>query len=399
MSSALTAENAPPAECDGPSHPSGEQEPSLTWRERLYARFRGQPHPLFVFEEGVLPAASAWAGARIWSAAFRDIGLQSGDRIAVSLPPSPAFLYVLIASLWNDLTLALLPAGQEAGSAVSLLDARCCIGNTGLDCAWPVDACGLPDAFPRALRRTCSPPTPDARLLLATSGTTSAQNKAGSRWIALSDRNLFSVLDSHAPLLNLENARLLSLLPWNHAFGLILDLLPAMFAGAEITRERTGGREPERVAAQMSEYDITHLNGVPLQIERLARVPGGLEALQRLRGGVVGGAAVSASLAGLLSSTRLRAGYGQTEASPGITMGQPGEWKANLLGSPVGCQTRVDAQGVLAFQGANACLGVWQNGALTRLPAERWVVTGDTRTAGGAPPVFHRTRAGQFQTE
>ena len=335
-----------------------ENEAVSVWRERLYARFRGQPYPLLVFEEGVLPAASMWTGARVWSAAFCEAGLKAGDRIVLALPPSPTFLYVLIASLWNGFTLALLAPGQEVESAVRSLDARASIGGTALFTSWPIDECGLPVAAPVTLRPAQSPPTPDARLLLATSGTT-----LSPRWIALSDRNLLSVLDSHASPLNLDGARALSTLPWHHAFGLIIDLLPALFAGAEIVRDGRSGRDPEHTLALMNANRITHLNAVPLMVERLLAVSGGDEALRRLQGGVVGGAAVNATLATFLAATRLRAGYGQTEASPGIALGEPGEWEANLLGRPVGCQVRLDDQGALSFAGE---MPVWASGRRAR---------------------------------
>jgi long-subunit acyl-CoA synthetase (AMP-forming) len=97
---------------------------------------------------------------------------------------------------------------------------------------------------------------------------------------------------------------------------------------------------------------------------------------------VVGGAPADAALAAVLAGTRLRAGYGQTEASPGITLGDPGAWRAGALGRPLGCEVRLDADGVLAFRGPNACLGVWTadgsgRGGLTREPPGRWVRTGD----------------------
>jgi acyl-CoA synthetase (AMP-forming)/AMP-acid ligase II len=80
----------------------------------------------------------------------------------------------------------------------------------------------------------------------------------------------------------------------------------------------------------------------------------------------------------VLASTRLRAGYGQTEAAPGIALGPPGRWSANYLGRPLGCTVRLADDGELLFRGDNACVGPWTPGeGLRRLNPDRWVPTGD----------------------
>jgi long-subunit acyl-CoA synthetase (AMP-forming) len=121
-------------------------------------------------------------------------------------------------------------------------------------------------------------------------------------------------------------------------------------------------------------------------VRLLAATDAGRALLGGLRGGVVGGAPADAALAAALAGTRLRVGYGQTEASPGITLGDPGAWRAGALGRPLGCEVRLDADGVLAFRGPNACLGTWVAdgrgaGALTVEPPDRWVRTGDLARA------------------
>ena len=95
-------------------------------------------------------------------------------------------------------------------------------------------------------------------------------------------------------------------------------------------------------------------------------------------GGTVGGAPVSALLASKLATTRLRAGYGQTEASPGIALGKPGQWTRGHLGTPVACETKLTLEGTLAFRGKNACLGYFsgEDGLILESP-NRWVDTHD----------------------
>lgn len=357
------------------------------WQDRLYRRFRGQAYPLVAFHNGVIPAASLWAGMRLWCAAFRSAGLGPGDRIILALPPSPAYVMVLLAALWEGLTLAPLDPKRSAEQALSDLNARLVVGEERMPGAWQPDACGLPLSNRGGLRPAHSPPTPDARLLLQTSGTTNLP-----RWIALSDANLFAVLDSHRDPLNLRGARVLSALPWYHAFGLILDLLPALLAGAEIVRAPEGGRDIAHLLHLMEREQTTHFSAVPLVVQRLTETNKGQDLLSRLRGGVVGGVCVGGALADFLGQTRLRAGYGQTEAGPGLALGKPGQWAAGYLGQPLGCHTRIDAEGLLHFAGPNACLGVWIDGGLQRFDPQRWVCTGDLVWAEG-PRLFYRGRA------
>ncbi|MDF1505805.1 class I adenylate-forming enzyme family protein, partial [Roseisolibacter sp. H3M3-2] len=213
---------------------------------------------------------------------------------------------------------------------------------------------------------------PEARFLVRTSGTAGAP-----RWIALSDANVRAVLDSHVPLLALDGATVLSVLPWHHVFGLVLQLLAALDRGATLVREASHGRDPDAMLAAAAAHGGTHLDAVPHTVRRLAERADDRALLRALRGGIVGGALADAAIARALSDTRLRVGYGQTEAAPGICLGEPAEWRAGHLGRPLGCAVRRDDDGVLAFRGPNACVGEWADGALRVLPPDRWVRTGD----------------------
>jgi long-subunit acyl-CoA synthetase (AMP-forming) len=116
---------------------------------------------------------------------------------------------------------------------------------------------------------------------------------------------------------------------------------------------------------------------VPLLAQRLAATPDGTHVLLRLTGGLVGGAPISEGLVPVLSASRLRVGYGQTEASPGIMVGNPGEFSAGFLGRPLGCEVRIDVDDVLAFRGSNASEGLWMEGSLHRHAPDSWHRTGD----------------------
>jgi long-subunit acyl-CoA synthetase (AMP-forming) len=126
---------------------------------------------------------------------------------------------------------------------------------------------------------------------------------------------------------------------------------------------------------------VTHLHAVPHTARLVADHPDGAALLAGLRAGLVGGAPADAALADRLAGTPVRVGYGQTEASPGVCLGEPGAWRPGALGAPLGCNVRLDDDGVLAFRGPNAHLGLWQDGALAPLPPGRWVRTGDLARA------------------
>lgn len=350
------------------------------WRSRVRDRMRGQPIPLFVFGDATIPAASVWTGSRLWVEWFRGLGLTAGDRVVIALPPSPAWLMVAVACLWEDLTIVpCLPGSpNHVLDAMVRFDARLALAEQEDPAAAVVapDRHGRP-CQPVAARASRFAPSPQTRLILSTSGTCGRPTHA-----ALSDRNLQAVLDSHAPELGItEQDVCLSVLPWTHAFGLVIDLMTAMFAGATIIRDPAGGREPHTLPALAERWGVTRACLVPLQAEKLSDSEQGRRFLASLRGGVIGGAPVGAALAEFLSTTRLCVGYGQTEASPGIALGRPGAWTERTIGRAVGCETRIDSNAHLLCRGDNVCDAVWREDmGIVPLPAGRWLDTGDLVT-------------------
>lgn len=350
----------------------GRAPASNPWHPLFYEGLRDRALPALIADDTITPAASLWTGSRLWTEAFRASDLQPGDRVVLALPYSAPFVQVLVAAMWEGYTVVPCPPDADVDAVLDAVDARAVVTSYSFVHSWVPEGCAGPRSTPDALRDTSSPPTPDVRFLLRTSGTTGL-----ARWVALSDRNVLSVLASHLPHFELSNARCLSVLPWSHCFGLVLDLFPALLAGAEIIRDPDGGRDPNRLTALSDAWGSTHLNAVPLTVQRLLDHSAGPRLLDRLHGGIVGGAPISAPLARALSDTRLRVGYGQTEASPGITLGAPGEWDANFLGRPVGCSVSVAPDGELLYQGPNACTGFWRDGTLHRADPDRTVHSGD----------------------
>ena len=348
-----------------------EQQPTNRWRSLLHERLVDKPLPLLVNRDIIVPGASIWLGARLWYKAFRTAGLKKGDRVVLALAPSPAFLQVLVAALWEQLTIAIVPHGVVNKETRQFFDAKVVVNSIPGEHVWCPDGLSGPSQNLPLLAKALLDPTEEARFLLKTSGTSGKP-----KWVALSDANVLSVLECHIPEMDLEKGRVLSVLPWFHVFGLTLDLLASLLSGAEIIRDEHGGKDTAHLIALHKKWHTTHVNAVPLMISRLAEQDDGMRLLEHLKGGIIGGAAVSAPIASILSSTALRVGYGQTEASPGITLGEPGYWEANYLGSPLGCSIRISKDDELHFQGPNACLGFWR-GELVVCKKDRWVGTGD----------------------
>ena len=268
--------------------------PASLWRDMLYRRLRRQPVPLVWTRDDLVAAASLWAGARRWTAWWRAQDVGPGDRVVCALPPGPGFMMVLVAALWDDLTFVPAPAGADVESLLDVVDARYAVVPPGRRAGAAIVAATRagtpPDAavIPRPARVG---PTCDARFLVETRGTTAAPRR-----VALSDANVRAVLASHTPLLAGDGAVVLSVLPWHHAFGLVLEVLPALLTGAELLRDPSDGRDATTMLAVAAEHPVTHVHAVPDTVRLLAERDEGRALLGRLRGGVIGGAPIDAPL-------------------------------------------------------------------------------------------------------
>ncbi|MES3033110.1 MAG: class I adenylate-forming enzyme family protein [Gemmatimonadota bacterium] len=311
-------------------------------------------------------------GANDWSRALRRAGIARGDRVVCALPKGPAFVQLLVAALADGVTLAPVPPTEDVVPLLDALDASIAIA---LHAAHPNVAVpshtGGPPGGSITARRTIER-TENVAFLLRSSGTTGTP-----RWIGVPETGVLSVLESHLPQMALDGGSALCLLPWHHAFGLVLGVMAALLRARRVVTAAEPPRDAAAMVALAQAHAVSHLSMVPLTAHRLAGSSDGMTLLRALNGGLVGGAPIDAALAAHLTATRLRVGYGQTEASPGIMLGQPGEFAAGFIGRPVGCEVRIENDGVLAFRGLNACSGIWQDGAMQALDPQRWHRTDD----------------------
>ena len=351
--------------------------------EFLRGQLRGRSYPLWRFPDGlVLTAANVWAAARLWVRLAREAGLGAGDRVVIRAEPGAGFLAAVVAGWSERWSMMIAPPAMALDDAdYQLWRPQMIAGVAGAEISVPWNAAGapLPPSGWRPAARSFESQEL-ARFVLRTSG-----SGGSPAWIALSDQNVRAVITSHLPRLGWsESTRLLSVLPWHHAFGFVLELLMGITAGASFLRSDPN---PEDLHETLVKFRPDQLLTVPSVIHDWARHPTASDDWRHLAGGIIGGATVDRSLKEFLLATRLRVGYGLTEASPGISLGEPGEWEENLLGAPLGCEVRIADDGELFFRGPNACFGAINDGEIQPRDPDRWQATGD-RAADNAGRLF-----------
>ncbi|MFN8817280.1 MAG: hypothetical protein ACK5ZV_11125 [bacterium] len=205
-------------------------------RARIYTAFRGQGHPLVVFHASnppgrIIPGASIWTGARQWCAALRLLSLRPGDRLALALDPSPAWLMAFVAAAWEGLTIHILPApasAEHCDELVTIADAALAVAPFG---RWAVrpDHDGLPAAGATHAREDAAPPHALAQhpALLARQPRVVFPDGR-----TLTDDDLLAAADAAAHFS--PASTLLNTHPWHHPEPFLTHFFPALLAGATI---------------------------------------------------------------------------------------------------------------------------------------------------------------------
>jgi long-chain acyl-CoA synthetase len=285
--------------------------------------------------------------------------------------------------------------------------------------------------------------TPDSvACLVYTSGTGGVP-----KGVMLSHRNM--IANAGGAKLVLENdfgtgdEVFLSFLPLTHSYEHTAGLIYPIMLGAEIYFT-----QPEHLAGDLPVVRPTIMTAVPRLLETLQRrlaqamdragglqltlfrltlklgtkqyqAPGSLSLLERLQnlavelivrrqirrrfGGrlkafVVGGAPLTAEvgLFFLALGAKVLPGYGQTEASPVISVNLPRKIKVASVGPPLdGVEVEIAADGEILVRGPNVMLGYWNDPeATSRAIQDGWLHTGDIgrRDADGYLEITDRKR-------
>ncbi len=272
-------------------------------------------------------------------------------------------------------------------------DLRASLGRTAIEVCLTglVDAHAADPCDPlRAVREE------DVRIFLATSG-----SSGQPAWIGLSDRGIHAVLTSHLAVLtdgawdsgDSQRRPLgvqVSVLNWAHAFGVVFDLLAGLVAADVIMRDRAGAGDPAVLSRLLTAAgERPWFSAVPLTIDRFANAYSDAKArLDGLAGGIVGGAALPEEVADALRGSRVRIGYGMTEAGPGVALSAPGETTASVGMQPVGCEvlTALDSDGAqrILVRGPNISLGhIGPRGTLIRRTTREYLSSDTGRVEQG----------------
>ncbi len=305
-----------------------------------------QPEPLIIANRSC-PAASLWTGGLAVTKALQEAGLQPGQRVAARIPNGVAYVQAMLGVWGAGGVFCPLPAGLEDEEVEQRLDV--------MDAAAFIDGEITVEAIVQGLKIPVEQGTTvsaaDVRLMLWTSG-----SQGLAKVIAVRDVNLVHQVDTHLNVLNIgKHSTVISYLSWAHCFGGILELLCSLFAGAVIEIPSPEHFHLESIAKAIERVEHPVLFSVPKVIEQLAERSNGRLLLAKIEEGIIGGAPMNGELAGILTRAgcRMRIGYGQTECTPGIMLGQPGFFAANYLGFPIGCEVRQDANDVLEVKGSN----------------------------------------------
>ena len=329
---------------------------------------------LEVFDSAGRAAGDPRGLAEKFVARLRARGIDPGEILAVALPNGPEFAAAFIACVRLGVTFAAINPSlppSELQERVRVADA------TGVLSAGGTLVRRRPNRQPGGVYPT---------LVLFTSGTS-----GGARAIALGELGLLSVVDSHHAALGYpRGTRILGCLPWTHAFGFTLEFLMGVLNGARL-RSVPPASFNEILNVDRPEV----LFGVP---RALSGIPD--QVLTSLQGGIVGGAPIRGQLRERLKRTRLCVGYGQTECSPGVTLGRPGEWERDdFLGRPLGCEVMLgppdhDGETELLVRGKNTALGQLSGGSMRPVvTAEGWLPTGDLAIPTGDGGYVFRGRS------
>ncbi len=285
----------------------------MTDRDAFLQRLAAGMHQGFALDWHHNSASHAWPGQALWARAariktrWRRSKLLPGARVAVDIPNSPAYVAYMLACWMGGWTFCPLPKLHPRETRRRLQRLQ--------------PALWIHYSAQRLQEIPCNGHTQedqDVALIMWSSGSMGAGNAYRLSFAALQWQ-----MDTHLPALQPSTESLFwNTLPWAHVFAGVLELLTASMAGSVIQLETQRSRS--------TPPGCTHLCTVP----RIARLLD-QQQIQALEGGIIGGAPIGDRLAAQLQGSKLRVGYGQSEAGPGITLGHPGEFAPFILGYPL----------------------------------------------------------------
>ena len=341
-----------------------------------------------------------------YAARLAEAGLETGDRVAITLPNGPAFCVALFAVLRAGgiavpaaATSPELPRLIEHSGATLVVGGAGAGGGTGGGTGGGSETIDAPDLAATGEPREATAGGEDIAVLCYTSGTAGVP-----RGVMLSHRALLSNVRQCAqldPPPVTSTDRVLLVVPLFHAYGLGPGLLQVTSAGATAVLMETFGTE--RALSVCAEHQVTALVGVPAMYQALTaadpeRLAQGLASVRLLTSGAAPLSPAVLSAVEQATGLPVFEGYGLTETGPVLTSTLvSGVAKAGSVGRPLpdvelrivdseGGSADPDEEGWfdedepetgrVAARGPNLFSGYWPDGA-GGPDEDGWFRTGD----------------------
>jgi fatty-acyl-CoA synthase len=364
------------------------------------------------------------ADATALAGAFRYLGIEAGDRVAVDLPNQPEWVIAMIAAA--KVGAVLVPLNPSLGyrelkyqlrhAETSLVVAVESLGEVDYVEVFDELITELPDLqylvlvgqedfwyddrvfqFGNLVKRGRKRPSADTDIdpetgplaILYTSGTTGKP-----KGVVLTHRNLVQDASSTADVLGLnESDRVLVAVPFFTIFGVHVAIMALMRGCTLVLQERF---DSSQALDLIESEQVTVCHGVPTIFELLMRdrTFAGRN-LATLRTGIVAGSPVSESLVRRIREwCDVQVAYGLTETGPTVTITRDGdspELRETTVGCPLdGVEVKVvdvktgdlhgpEAVGELAVRGPNVMVGYYRMPSETKrsFTGEGFFLTGD----------------------
>jgi long-chain acyl-CoA synthetase len=327
------------------------------------------------------------------------VGVRTGDRVAITLPNRPEFVIAYLATLKLGAIAVTLNARLRAPEQRHVLtDSGSCVlvsDGAGLK---TLRGLGLP-----ALRHTCSVDQLSAHLgsgpvaaedlgvnvpavIVYTSGTT-----GDAKGCVLSHGNVVSNIVAKVDFLELmPDDRLLLFVPLSHCFGQNAILNAGLQAGATIVLD--DGFSPSRTIDLIARERPSRLFGTPTVFATLADFaePGKLDSVTYYFSAAAPLPPTTALRFEDTMGHRIHQGYGLTETSPFATYNHRHEIRLGSVGTPItdvsvrivdpdsGTDLGTDQVGEVVVRGPNVMLGYWGRPDETAARLRQgWLHTGD----------------------
>jgi long-chain acyl-CoA synthetase len=329
--------------------------------------------PALWFDGAALSYAELDRRAAVAAGELREQGVGAGDRVAIKLPNSPAF----VAAYFGALRLGAIVVPLNPLLAPPEIAERVASATPALIVDEELPFAG--DAAGEVVDRDDT----DAAVILFTSGTSGRPKGA-----ILTHGGILAAARNAADAMALtQDDVVLGAAPFSHVLGQSTGIFSTLLAGAAVSVVQRF--EPEKTLATMTRTRTTILLGVPTMCIALCQAARSADELPPVRIAHVGGAAVPVEVARDFERTfggDVYEGYGLTELS-GIattyTVGQ--ERKPGSVGMPLGgTDMRIhdpDERGVgeVQFRGPSVIPGYWNDREATSeaIDAKGWLATGD----------------------